>query len=247
MRHTLLELVQDLLSEMDSDEVNHISDTAEAEQVAKIIRTCYYQIADELDLPSKGDIIKLEAAATTSLPTRLKIPDAVSRIDWIKYAELDGDEKHYKDVTYKTPAEFINLVTARDPGDNNVTVVTYSAGILLPIVNDKHPSYWTSFDDNYVWFDSWDSGVSTTIVANHTLAFGYTTQEFRIEDTFYPPLPDNLYSYLYAKAKSVCFADIKQSVNPKAEQTENRMRIRSQRNKWRSGRMNIGGPDFGKR
>ena len=38
---TLLAMVQDILNDMDGDEVNSISDTVEAEQVAQIIKTTY--------------------------------------------------------------------------------------------------------------------------------------------------------------------------------------------------------------
>lgn len=47
MRKTLLEMVQDILSEMDSDEVNSINDTVEAEQVATIIKNCYLALCNE--------------------------------------------------------------------------------------------------------------------------------------------------------------------------------------------------------
>jgi hypothetical protein len=39
---TLLEIVQDVLNDMDSDEVNSISDTVEATQIANICRSVYY-------------------------------------------------------------------------------------------------------------------------------------------------------------------------------------------------------------
>ena len=154
-RQTLIEIVQDLLSDMDSDEVNSISDTIEAEQVARVVRRAFYDILEEMDLPSKGDLLKLESASSADFPTRLKIPNATSRIDWIKYAEIGEDsEKIYHNVTYKSPADFISLVAARDPTGDDVQVVTYSTGIELPIQNDKFPTYWTSFDDDYIWFDS---------------------------------------------------------------------------------------------
>lgn len=247
MKQTLLQIVQDLLSEMDSDEVNSISDTAEAEQVARIVRRCYYDIVEEHDLPSKGGLIKLESASSVSNPTRLKLPDRTSSIDWIKYADLDGTEKHYRDVQYVTPSDFIDRITKRDPGDSNIVVVSYAAGLDLPIMNDRFPNMWTAFDDKYIYFDSWDSTQTSTIVANHTMCFGHTTTAFELDDDAIPHLPDNLFPYLYYRAKTICFADIKQSPNVKAEQSENRLRIRSQRNKWRSRRHNNEGPDFGKR
>ena len=38
---TVLEMVQDILNDMDSDEVNSINDTIEAQQVANTVRTVY--------------------------------------------------------------------------------------------------------------------------------------------------------------------------------------------------------------
>lgn len=250
MAQTLLQIVQDLLSDMDSDEVNSITDSVESDQVARQVRRVYLDMMAELDLPSKGDLIRLEDAASTGLPTRLKIPDNTDSIEWIKYADLDGDlleEKHYKKVTWKNPTRFVQLIVARDPALSTNQVVEYSPEILLTIQNNKLPSYWTSFDDKYIWFDSWDSADSSTIVANHSLCFACSTPAFELDDDFVPALPDNLFAYLYAKAKSLCFNDLKQSPNIKAEQVENRLRIRSQRNKWRQGRVLHEGPNFGRK
>jgi len=43
---TLLEMTQDIMSDMDSDDVNSINDSVEALQVAQIIKTTYYNIID---------------------------------------------------------------------------------------------------------------------------------------------------------------------------------------------------------
>ena len=37
---TLLDMVQDVLNDLDSDEVNDIDDTIEAQQIAQIIKSC---------------------------------------------------------------------------------------------------------------------------------------------------------------------------------------------------------------
>ena len=42
----LLAMTQDILSDMDSDDVNSINDSVEALQVAQIIKTTYYNIID---------------------------------------------------------------------------------------------------------------------------------------------------------------------------------------------------------
>jgi hypothetical protein len=43
---TLLEMTQDILSDMDSDEVNSINDSVESLQVAQIIKTTYFNIVN---------------------------------------------------------------------------------------------------------------------------------------------------------------------------------------------------------
>ena len=42
MKRTLLEMVQSILSDMDSEDVNAVSDTLEAQQVASVIEDTYY-------------------------------------------------------------------------------------------------------------------------------------------------------------------------------------------------------------
>ena len=43
---TLLQMTQDIMSDMDSDDINSINDSVEALQVAQIIKTTYYNIID---------------------------------------------------------------------------------------------------------------------------------------------------------------------------------------------------------
>ena len=44
MRNTLLQMVQSILSDMDSEAVNSISDTVEAEQVASVIQDTFFEL-----------------------------------------------------------------------------------------------------------------------------------------------------------------------------------------------------------
>ena len=44
MRNTLLEMVQSILSDMDSENVNSISDSVEAQQVASVIEDTFFNI-----------------------------------------------------------------------------------------------------------------------------------------------------------------------------------------------------------
>lgn len=253
-KRTLLALTNSILSEMDSDEVNSIEDTLEAAQVVDRIRACYIGMVEELDLPSKKQLFTLEEASTSDFPTRVKIPDAASDVEWVKYARtsLNDDSelvKVYTDIAYKCPSDFIYLIDQRPVDADYIQMVEYpfDSDIQLAIQNNKFPDYWTSFDDEHVWFDSWDSAASTTIVANHTKAFGQISPEFVISDEFIPDLPANLFPYLEAKARTLCIALHKQEVNPVVIQTENRARIRTQRNKYRASRNTVPSNNYGRK
>ena len=51
MKKTLLELVQSILSDMDSEPVNSISDSIEAEQIASVIEDTYFNFISAREIP----------------------------------------------------------------------------------------------------------------------------------------------------------------------------------------------------
>ena len=61
-KDTLLEIVQDILSDADGDEVNSISDPVESEQCAKILRNEFKTIVDEFDIKMQETLIQLTAS-----------------------------------------------------------------------------------------------------------------------------------------------------------------------------------------
>ncbi len=255
-KRTLLAITQSILSATDGDEVNSIGDTMESLQVVDIIRAVYEEIREEHNLPSNGTLFTLEEASTSTYPTRVKIPERVSLIKWLKYADVTYPEdedtavsKEYKDVHYKEPEDFIQYLDNRNPLATNSVVVSFPGdrNIKLTIENDHFPTCWTSFDDEHIWFDAWDSTVDSTIVANHTKVYGYLNDTFVLDDDYIPDLPGNLFPYFESTALNRCVAHFKQEMNPEVKQNQNRLRIRSQRNKWRQGRRNNEGPDYGKR
>lgn len=255
-KRTLLAITQSILSAIDGDEVNSIGDTMESLQIVDIIRAVYEEIREEHDLPSSSVLFTLEEASTSTYPTRLRLPEKISLMKWVKYAEVvypteDGVpiSKKYKDVRYLDPEDFLHIINQRNPLDSNMEVVDYpnDPNIKLTIQNDKFPQYWTTFDDQYVWFDSWDSSQDSTIVANHTQCLGLNATDFVLDDDFIPNLPGNLVPYFESTCMNRCIAHFKQEMNPEVVRNQNRLRIRSMRNKWRARRKNIEGPNYGKR
>lgn len=250
MARTLLDLTQTVLSEMTSDQVNSISDTIEATDTATIIRQVYLELIDEMSLPTNRMLVALEGLGDTNKPTHMRIPANVSSVKWIKYdtrVAVSGN-KNYTDMTWLDPHAFVTLVSSRPSSDTtNYQTVAYDANISL-VVNRRHaPQYWTSFDDDYVVFDGFDSAVDSTLQSSKTIADVEMRPTLSLTDDAVVDLPQNLVNLLYTRALGRCMASIKQQVNPKVEQSSRRLDIRAQRNKWRAGRHNDRGPDYSRK
>lgn len=244
---TLLEMVQDILSDLDSDEVNNISDTVEALQVAQILKTTYFNIIDGKDWPHLYQFFQLEASGSTSKPTHMRLPDSAINLEYIKYnkKETGGAYDKYIDITYKTPVEFMKLLDERHSDGTNILVVTDATGISMNILNDQAPTYYTSFDNEHVIFDSYDSAVENTLMSSKTQGYGKVYPEWTSTDSFVPDLPVQSFSYLLNEAKAVAFVVLKQAPNPKAEQHAITQRRRMSQEAWRvAGGVTI--PNYGR-
>ncbi len=84
MKYTLLEIVQSVLSSMDSDEINSIDDTVESQQVVEIVKTVYDDIISRSDLNSNKTLFNLIGSTDPSKPTLMTRPEGIDRVDWLK-------------------------------------------------------------------------------------------------------------------------------------------------------------------
>lgn len=232
---TLLEMTQDILSDMDSDEVNSINDSVESLQVAQIIKSTYYNIIDGRDYDFLYELFQLEASGNSDRPTHMKLPENIIDLKYIKYntrKSTDTKDKYVK-IKYLMPEDFMEIVDKRDSSKSDVTVVTDATGISINIKNDKAPEYFTSFDDENLVFDAYDSVLDTTLQKNKTQCHGKRSVTFTLLDTFTPDLPVQMFTYLLAEAKSNCFATLKQLPNAKAEQVSVSQKRRMSQDAWR--------------
>jgi hypothetical protein len=85
MQMTLLDMTQNILSALSSDEVNSISDTTESMQVATIIRNKYFDIINRVDLTEHDQLIQLDPSLDPTIPVQMFVPDGVAEIKWLKY------------------------------------------------------------------------------------------------------------------------------------------------------------------
>lgn len=229
-------MVQTILSSMDSDEVNSITDTTEALQVAYVIRSVFYRIASSADLPEHESVFNL-TASSSSTPTVMYRPATVNRIDWIKYnkADLVFTDPLFTDIQFMPLKDFLDMQYQLD--DSNTYVegfdVTVNTSDTFKVLcrNDKHPEFFTTFDDLTVLFDSYNSAVETNLQSSKSLGFGSLTQTFLLTDGFIPALDEQQFDLLLNEAKSWCHLEMKQMPHQKAEQAARRGWINLQRSK----------------
>src|SRR5712671_1691460 len=99
MKLTVLQLTQNILSDLDSDAVNSISDTTESLQVAYIIQQVYNNIVARDSLPEHSKLFQLTPSTDNTKPVLMYRPDNISKIEWMKYYDTDVDDDDDADAT----------------------------------------------------------------------------------------------------------------------------------------------------
>ena len=240
IKKTLLEIVQDILNDMDSDKVNSISDTVEAEQIAKVCESVFFDVINTIDLPEHKELLTLTALGNSSRPNYMDA-NSVTSMEEVRYnvSETSG-QVEYKTIIYLPPDEFISRILERDSSASNVILVSDpTSGIQLPIINDAQPSYYTLFDDRYVCFDSYKSTVDTTLQTSKSLVIGTKYPTFTVTDSAVPDLDDTIFPYYISECKSRCFSIFKGGPDAKIEQFARKHRYFLRNDRWKVKQENI--------
>lgn len=222
MRYTLLELTQDILSSMDSEEVNSISDTTESMQVVKVIKTVYDDLQTRSDLPIQKSLFNLTSSGDSTKPVLMTKPLTINKIDWIRYnkVELGDTDPVWTEIRYMPLDAYMMMSQGLAPSDTTVDSMEQIANgftFTFYFKNDSGPSYYTSFDDNTIIFDSYDSEVDSTLQSSKTLCYGELSNVFVENDSWVPNLQPQQFPLLLNEAKSLAWAELKQTSHPKAE------------------------------
>ena len=199
---TVLEMTQNILEAMTSDDVNSIADTVESQMVSNMVKEAYFfLLGTREDWPFLRTKTTFTALADATQPTSFTMPDGLNHIKWVKYNGAD--------VTFMEPYEFQTMLDGR----------TAQAGVVDAngIGLNADPTYWTTFDDVTVVMDSYDSTVDSTLQSSKTVVYGCVTPVWTQEDSFIPNLPEKFFPTLLAEAKAACFLNIKQQGNGREE------------------------------
>lgn len=228
MKYTLLELTQSILSSMDSDEVTSIDDTVESLQVVEVIKTVYDDIISRSDLQTSKTLFNLTASVDALKPIVMSKPDSIDKIEWIKYntRAVTDTEDTWSYMTYRSPLDFVDMMHSLSLSESWIDSFNYTfpdgSNVTFYYRNDAPPQYYTTFDDGTIFFDAYDSGVDSKLLAAKTLCYGTRISDFVAEDDYVPNLQPQQFALLLNEAKSLAWAELKQTPHAKAEQSARR-------------------------
>ncbi|MBL4795793.1 MAG: hypothetical protein JKY50_00105 [Oleispira sp.] len=223
MKLTLLEMTQKVLTVMDSEDINSLSDSVEAIQVANIIEDVYFGIIAARLVPEHKELLKLVALSDSNFPTHFEYGDRVKEVTSVYYnmSEVSG-ETEWREICWTEPEEFLRKtdgVTA-----TSVLVADKNASTMLTIGTDQYPLFYTSFDEEHIVMNSYKSTIDSTLQESKSRAYGTKYPTFSITDAFVPDLPALMFPYFLAESKSMCLSILKNEQNPKVEQQARRLK-----------------------
>jgi len=241
-KKTLLEIVQETLSDMVSDEVNDIDDTVESQTVASIVRSVFESMVVNRNWPHTKNLVQLESLSDITKPTYFKMPERLKELVSISYdvRKNSTDSVLYREIRYKDPENFLRYLANRDANRDNVVTIEDFSGVKLLVFNDKAPEFWTSFDDSHIVFDAYNSSVDTTLKKSKTACTAYIIPLFERSNEAVPNLPAEAFPALIAEVKSTAFYDLKQMANEKEEKRSILQQRWLSRKAWRAH----GGVDY---
>lgn len=237
---TLLEMTQNILSALDSDEVNSITDTVESLQVAEILKETFWEQFNNIHMPEFQKMFQLASVSDELAPNYLRVPENVAKIEWVNYNDYRNEGRPVT-LKYMTPEEFLNRHFQYYSGSDHVFLTTDpDSGIQYYVRTDGPPTHFTMFGDKYIATDSVDLDFESVLQTSNNIGYGTVVDDFEMADDYVAPIDGNLYPLWLAEAKGTAFINLKQISSAKEEQRARRQRIRMQNDQFKSRQAQYG-------
>ena len=247
-RMTYIEIVRDInLAVNQGEYIFTIDQTMDSTRITEIVKETYYRIIDARNWPQLWELTQLlETSALT--PTHLTIPERLIKLTEFRYdkARAGDTRTKYANVRFLEPNNFLSMLNKRVSDAANIDTITDPSGLPLLIRNDIPPSHYTSFTDESVVLDSYDSAVESFLTTAKNQCYGRVYPSVTRDDEFVFDLPVEAFSYLLAEAKSTAMFAMRGFQDAKSEQHSNTQRRRLAWEAWNIDKKNRY-PDFGRR
>lgn len=225
-KKTLLKMVQLIGERIGSDEIDSLNETIEATEIVSILELAYDEILDRRDWEFLRDrTLRMKARAVGDNKLfNLDIPTAVTKIQCLKYRDINGK---FPELTYVEPCLFIERLDGRNAGDDNVTEIANDDGVLLKIITDKSPTFFTSFDEDTISFDAYDETRGTGNQAGDTVILANVKPVMDFTDpTAKFPIPERMGTLLLNEAMATAGLQLRQIIDSRAERIARRQGIK---------------------
>lgn len=173
-------MTQSILSSLDSDQVNSISDTVESLQVASLIKNKYYDILNRGNLPEQRNLLQLTASGDSTQPTLMYVPEGVLDIDWIKYFDSNPNNSQevsqFGSYSHGVNTDIVSTTnwTTTSSTSNSISTGahTFTVSASLPITTNQGVICQSGTNSMFGTVTSYSS---TTLVVNITSIIGSGT------------------------------------------------------------------------
>lgn len=223
----VLEYVQACLNTMDSDQVDQIADTAEATQVAELLRDVYFELLNRQEWEFLKGPVTLTAAGDLTKPTKFTVPEGLRHLHKLWYNVDESGGLNRRELIYVEPEEF--LQRAGGSAATGKLLVTEGEQLQFYVRTDRMPTYYTTFDDQTIYCDAYKETVETSLVSSKISAYGVSVPEFEVSDSFTPELPENMVPLLQHTLNATAHLYFKQQASAPDE-----ARVRRQLSQARS-------------
>lgn len=194
---TLLSVVNTYMDYTDGFRVATIDDTIESQQVASICEKVYQDLNNDVFNNSLTEtLLQLDSLADSTKPNYLKLPSTASKIKESKvmYNVATGaagaTTLNIKQIPYMRPQEFLDTMGLRSTNQTNTQIVTDFSGYKMVIQNKSAPQFFTSFDDEHLVFDSFDSDVDSVLQSSKSGILTSEQRTFTQSDTYIIDFPE---------------------------------------------------------
>ena len=225
-KKTLLRIVQLIGERIGSDEIDAIDETIEVDEIVSILEMTYDEILDRRDwefLRDRTLRMKARLGGDTKL-FNLTIPSSVTKLQCVKYIDDNGK---FPELEYLDACAFIERLDGRNALEANVTEIANDDGVLLKIITDQPPTFYTSFDEDNLSFDAYDStrGTGTQAVDSLILANVKPAMDFTDPAATFP-IPERMQTLLINEAMATAGVALRQVQDPRAERIARRQGIK---------------------
>jgi hypothetical protein len=233
-KKSVIQIVQEIANDIDTDEVNSIGDTTESLQIANIVKSTYDAIMSNRNWPHTARLVNMYSSADSAKPNIMTFADPIKELISVYYnkQKLSDTRLRYEKVKWIEPDDMLRVFYSRNTDDVNTITVNDNSQIYI-VKNNTPPTYFTSFDDSTLVFDSYDSEVDDILKSSKTQVRAYVTPQFELRDDYIPDLPEEAFTFLIEEAKSKSAIKIAQKQDPKAEQESKRQNQWLSRKAWR--------------